>query len=197
MISILIPSYNFDIYDLVKSIHTQVKKEKIQFQIICIEDGSINIFSNPEVQKLENVSYQFLNKNIGRSKIRNLLAEKSRFNWLLFIDCDSKINNENYIKTYIKNIKNMNSIFYGGTKYQEKTPEKDKKLHWLYGKKIESKQKRKIFSSHHFLIHKKVFNQIKFDEKIKKYGHEDTVLWVELTKKTPGRRLSLKQKHIF
>ena len=127
MISILIPSYNFDIYDLVKSIHTQVKKEKIQFQIICIEDGSINIFSNPEVQKLENVSYQFLNKNIGRSKIRNLLAEKSRFNWLLFIDCDSKINNENYIKTYIKNIKNMNSIFYGATKYQEKTPEKDKK----------------------------------------------------------------------
>ena len=61
-------------------------------------------------------------------------------------------------------------------------PEKNKTLHWKYGVKIESKKKKKIFSSHHFIIHKNAFKKIKFNEEIIDYGHEDTIFWIDLKK---------------
>ena len=50
-------------------------------------------------------------------------------------------------------------------------------------KKIEAKRKKKTFSSHHFLIQKKIFSKVKFNEKIKNYGHEDTIFWLNLKQK--------------
>ena len=39
MLSILIPCYNYDVIELVKSISEQVKETKKQYEIICVEDG--------------------------------------------------------------------------------------------------------------------------------------------------------------
>ena len=100
MLSILIPVYNYDIFKFVSKLHYQCKAEKIKFEIIIIEDGSVNTFKNQELQKLDSVNYIKQEKNIGRAKIRNLLAEKAKYNNLLFIDCDSDIY-DNYIKKYI------------------------------------------------------------------------------------------------
>ncbi len=183
MISILIPCYNHDILDLVKTIHKQLKITKKKFEIICIEDGSINTFSNVKIKKMSHVKYIHIRENIGRSKMRNFLANKANFKWLLFIDCDSKIEHEEFITNYIENTYDAQKIIYGETVYPKNKPKKNKMLHWKYGRKIETKNKKNIFSSHHFLIHKTIFNKIKFNEELKNYGHEDTIFWIELKNK--------------
>ena len=182
MLSILIPCYNFNIHNLVKDIQKQGKLLKINFEIICIEDGSSEFFLNHNIKNLQYVTYIVNKENIGRSKIRNLLAKKAKFNWLLFIDCDSKINNNKFLSNYIEKINPSNSVFYGKTEYSKKQKTTNKKLHWLYGQKIESKRKKNQFSSHHFLIQKNTFKQVNFDEKIEKYGHEDTIFSIQLKK---------------
>lgn len=188
-LSILIPCYNFDITDLVKSINKLCKNSKSlkKFEILCFEDGSTKCFSNIRVDKLKNVKYHKLQNNIGRSKIRNMMAKTANYDWLLFIDCDSKIAHSNFIKNYTDQIHNIKKedytrvVLYGGTVYDKKPPKSNQKLHWKYGTKIETKRKKNSFSSHHFLISKKCFTEknIQFNENINTYGYEDVLFIVD------------------
>ena len=180
-LSILIPCYNWSVYKLINRLHALCLKESRlkKFEIICFEDASTHCFSNPEISKLRHVFYEKLKHNLGRSKIRNLLATKAQHEWLLFIDADSEIKNECFIAQYINIIEKKyqpKTLYYGSTIYANKKPEKSKILHWKYGRTIESKRKKDNFSSHHFIIEKKVFSKeynIKFNENITSYGYED------------------------
>ena len=180
-LSILIPCYNWDVYTLIQNLHIlcQANSKLENFEIICVDDASKECFSNSKVSKLSNVKYEKLKINIGRSKIRNLMARKAKYEWLLFIDADSKIHNSDFIANYIYAINSdlsPRTLYYGSTIYSEKKPKKEKILHWSYGQKIESKTKQFNFASHHFLIEKKLFStkyNVKFDESIKSYGYED------------------------
>ena len=40
MLSILIPTYNYDITHLVYELHKQASEAEIDFEIICLDDGS-------------------------------------------------------------------------------------------------------------------------------------------------------------
>ncbi|MBE9467543.1 MAG: hypothetical protein IMY72_04360 [Bacteroidetes bacterium] len=69
-------------------------------------------------------------------------------------------------------------------------PLKEKMLSWKYGTKKESKSleerilsANKSFMTNNFLIKKSTFNEIKLDERIVKYGHEDTLFGFELKKR--------------
>jgi glycosyltransferase involved in cell wall biosynthesis len=92
MLSILIPVYNFDVTNFVTDLHTLCKQEKITFEIILFDDASNEDFKNKNrlLQKLPFVTYQELTQNIGRSAIRNKLAEAANYDFLMFVDCDSK-----------------------------------------------------------------------------------------------------------
>ena len=94
-LSILIPCYNWDVQSLINHLHSLcVNSQKLnKFEIICIEDASKECFSNDQISELSNVKYKKLTQNIGRAKIRNLMAQKAQYEWLLFIDADSKIYN--------------------------------------------------------------------------------------------------------
>ncbi|MDC0189386.1 glycosyltransferase [Flavobacteriales bacterium] len=179
-LSILIPCYNWDVLEFIRKIHKLCVDEKriTQFEIICFEDASSKSYSNYLIKKLKHVKHLNLSENIGRSAIRNKLGEASKYNWLLFIDCDSKIVNNNFIQEYINATEqkgSLETVFYGSTMYEKKNNDITKTLHHKYGSQIETKRKLKIFSSHHFLIHKSKFGENKFDETIKTYGYEDTL----------------------
>ena len=189
MLSILIPSYNFDIINLVKEFHFQANELDIDFEIIIIDDASPDKKYrkiNSELSLLENVEYIQLGKNIGRSKIRNLLAEKAKYPYLLFADSDTLIEKDDFIKSYIESCKDAEIIF-GGIAYKSTPPEdRTQYLRWFYGTKreqipanIRQKQGNRLFMTGNFLISKKVFEKIQFDEKITQYGHEDTVFAYE------------------
>ena len=50
MLSILIPTYNYDCYDLVKELHRQATELNIEFEIIVADDCStINIANNKKI----------------------------------------------------------------------------------------------------------------------------------------------------
>ena len=193
-ISLLIPCYNWNISNFINKLHVLCVEELRlnEFEIICIEDGSSNYFSNEAVKDLKNVKYEILKTNIGRSAVRNLLAKKAKFEWLLFIDCDSKIATKDFIWNYLRAIYlraelqlgsklklylENETVYYGETLYEKK--ETKNTLHQKYGNKIESKRKKDVFSSHHFLIHKSAFKQKQFDENITSYGYEDILFQIK------------------
>ena len=191
MISICIPIYNFNVIKLVESLIEQAEKSKYQYEIICIDDSSNNEYLslNSQLFNYDIVKYFILKENIGRSKIRNLFLKKSYYNNLLFIDCDCSIHSSKYLQMYFQ--ETARDIVYGGRKHSTNSPSKDKKkLRWLYGIKREDQDYKfrlsnpyHSFRSNNFLIKKSVFKKIKFDEEITFYGHEDTLLSLELKKK--------------
>src|SRR5690606_2844240 len=99
----LIPTYNYSVYPLACQLEKQAVAANIPFEIICIDDGS-NSKANEENSKINAIqSSTFIaNKNnVGLSNNRNLLASKSKYENLLFIDGDSLLPNNNFIENYI------------------------------------------------------------------------------------------------
>ena len=191
MLSVLIPTYNYNTFFLVKEMHQQLILEDIPFEIICLDDGSkspLNIQNN-DINKLSFSSFKSLEKNIGRSAIRNLLAKKAMYNWLLFLDADVVPAKSNFIKKYLNCFKKDRTVFCGGLLYEDKK-ENFTLLRYKYGKKHEeiSLEKRlenpeKFFFTSNFLIQKSVFDSVTFEEKLTQYGREDLLFSLELIKK--------------
>src|SRR5690554_6669905 len=168
MISILIPTYNFNVYPLVKQLHTQAATLKIDFEITVYDDcSSIPVREIEKINNLPHSSFSILKKNIGRSAIRNLLATEAKNPNLLFLDADTKIMKDDFLKNYIDEIPKKYQIIYGGIRYQGSAPTKNEKLRWLSGVKREAlaveerqKQPHLRFLTLNFLIHKSVFSQL-------------------------------------
>jgi cellulose synthase/poly-beta-1,6-N-acetylglucosamine synthase-like glycosyltransferase len=189
MISICIPVFNFDVRDLVKSLHSQCKGLNYKSEIIVIDDCSGNSFReiNSEINSIS--KYIQLEKNIGRSKIRNLFLQYAAYDYLLFLDCDSIVISSDFIKNYIESVSNNSDVIVGGRIYPQTKPERNKLLRWKYCLLREQKPqlnnsdyKKMHFLSNNFLIRKSLFEKIRFDERITGYGHEDTLFAYELKK---------------
>ncbi len=188
MLSILIPVYNYDIKNLVTTLHQQCLEAKIEFEILCFDDGSNQNFKNQNkvIGKLEHIKNKELPKNLGRSKIRNELGKAAKYDNLLFMDCDSKVISVNYIKNYIEKL-DPKSLLYGGRVYQVEPPSKVFYFHWFYGTHREQipLEQRKLnpylsFMTNNFLIPKSIFLKFLFDENLTQYGHEDTIFGLHL-----------------
>ena len=99
MLSILIPTYNYDCYDLVKELHRQALECNIEFEIIVADDCSTTKLSKLQlIIELSNCHLIKPQQNLGRAKIRNFLADQSQYNHLLFLDSDSFPANDNFLK---------------------------------------------------------------------------------------------------
>lgn len=193
MLSVLIPVYNFDIITLIKDLHQQLTESGIPFEILCFDDGSKENFKqinrNITLSSYYPITYFELEQNLGRARIRNVLAAKAQYPYLLFMDCDSKVIHSNYIEYYIEYLQH-DTLLYGGRSYAPTPPDQPELLfHWLYGTHREaknvitrSKQPYHSFMTNNFLIPKSIFDSIKFDERLTKYGHEDTLFGLELQK---------------
>lgn len=191
MLSILIPTYNYNIFSLVLTLHKKIEKTGIIFEIICLDDASTTIFfENEKINSLSKSSYRKLETNIGRSKIRNLLANKANYDWLLFLDADVLPKSNDFISKYIQHINYEEKIVYGGILYSNKKPEKSKLLRWVYGKNREAlphKKRKKneylTFLTLNFLISKSIFEKVSFNETIPNFRHEDTLFSYNLMQK--------------
>lgn len=199
MLSILIPVYNYDVQKLVHELHRQCTLLNLGFEIICMDDDSSASFKNlnRSIATADHVKYEELQQNIGRSSIRNKLAGQAQYEWLLFMDCDSEVVSADFIKNYVHNIDNTD-LLYGGRIYAAQPPvNKNEFLHWLYGseREVKSAEERAknpyaSFMTNNFMIRKDLFLAVKLNEEIKGYGHEDTLLGIELKKR------SARMKHI-
>ncbi len=192
MLSILVPSYNHDLTDLVEGLQLQASESGIVYEILIIDDASAEGFRsrNQSLSELSQVRYLQLDENVGRSRIRNMLAEEARFENLLFIDADAQIIRDDFLSIYIGKL-GADQVICGGTAYQADPPcDSAYFLRWYYGRKreersihIRSRDQYSAFSSFQFVATKTVLEQVPFDNDLKAYGHEDTVFGLALEKK--------------
>lgn len=182
MISILIPIYNYNAVPLVKELQKQGMECGFEFEIICIDDCSeLHQIHNFVIASLEKCSFEILDKNIGRSQIRNLLATKASYDWLLFLDCDTFPANPFFITNYVDQLQQLTTkAVYGGLQYHDNQPPSDQILRWVYGRNREVKttsqrmqQPYKTSLVSNFLIQKAIFTTIQFNESYSSYGFED------------------------
>lgn len=191
MLSILLPVFNFDVRELVKTLHFQSVNAGIDFEIIVIDDASKekSKLINREISSLKSVNYIEESTNLGRSKIRNKLADIANFDNLLYLDCDSNIDNPEFVTNYINHLQE-GDVIYGGRKYYYTSPSDNRlKLHWLHGIKREqipvstrSGEPNKSFMTNNFIITRDAINEVRFNERIRGYGHEDTLFGYDLAK---------------
>jgi hypothetical protein len=165
----------------VEELHKQASNANIAFEILCFDDAStLYKEENRKIDFLDNCRYVELPENIGRAKIRNLLADKAQYENLLFLDCDVEIYSSKFIKNYLGNIDKAD--FISGKHIYSTSPPEDKLyyFHWYYGTRRESKSLN--FMSCNFILKKKLWQQAKFNEKIITYGQEDTLFQIDLEK---------------
>jgi hypothetical protein len=191
MLSILIPVYNYDCVALIKELHNQCIQASVSFEILVLDDTSDQFKSeNRAINELEHCQYIESTVHFGRAKIRNELGEKAQYENLLFIDADALVGDPNFIQNYLDHIEKAEVII-GGVKYSDTSP-LDNNLRWHYGTQREfeaaisrNKTPYKSLSSFNILIKASVFKLHSFEEKsidseTGYYGHEDTLLGLQL-----------------
>jgi len=190
MISICIPIYNFDVTKLVQVIHSQGQQLSVPYEIVLIDDCSDLVFQNKNEVVCNAHRYIILEKNIGRSAIRNMFLKYAKHNYLLLLDCDGLIISNDFLEKYVACIMTGSpEIICGGREYDNTQVPRNKKLRWKYGVLKESlslqtrlKSPNRSFMTNNFLINRAVLSSIKFDERLTGYGHEDTLYGYELQK---------------
>ena len=192
MLSILIPVYNTNVTILVDRLREQGLKLDVPFEIVVLDDASDHFFfsKNSIIADWNEVRLIRERKKLGRSGSRNKLATLAIYNYLLFIDGDAAVPDEDFLSTYYRYCRG-NVIICGGTSYHADPPEsQDLFFRWKYGVKRESvpavkrnKNPNAGFSSFNFLIVKKIFLAVRFNEELHGYGHEDTLFGYELQQK--------------
>lgn len=190
-LSICIPVYNFDVNDLVNDLQNQIISNKLDAEIILIDDASKTEFINKNKNLEKSVSqFIFLDKNIGRSKIRNLFIYYSQSEYLLFLDCDGKIISQNFLKNYVDFINTKNpDVVFGGRKVSDVKPSAEYGLRWKFAVERENlplKQRLKSpyldFQTNNFIVRKSVLEKNPFNETITQYGYEDLIFAKDLFK---------------
>jgi cellulose synthase/poly-beta-1,6-N-acetylglucosamine synthase-like glycosyltransferase len=189
-LTVCIPVYNSDVTEIVDQLFNQTSKLSKSVEIIIIDDHS----EEQSRKKLHLISDKSrvieLEQNIGRSRIRNLFLDFAEGNYLLFIDGDSKLISSDFLSDYILHLeKNNSEVLLGGSIYQKTKPEKNKLLRWRYSTERESKSAKDrkdgkhAFKTNNFIVRKTIFEEVKFDESLIGYGHEDTLFGIELNRR--------------
>lgn len=192
MLSILIPTKDYSCRTLVESLHRQADNLGIDYEIIVGEDGSSpkSIALNAPLAQLPHCRIVVQETNVGRSKIRNILAQEASRENILFIDSDAVVEQEDILKLYCEALEEY-SVVCGGLYHSEHPLTNSCTLRHRYeratDKRRSAKERSKApydkFTTFCFAIRRELFLSIKFDESIKNYGYEDTLFGYELRKK--------------
>lgn len=156
------------------------------YEIVCIDDHSSGYYISQNKGIAELATYVLLETNVGRAKIRNLFLQHAKGEYLLFLDCDSLVP-ENFVQEYAKTLARKPAVVVGGRVYDDTFNDREHRLRYLYGTKIESrpllervKNPYRSFMTNNFMVRRDVLDKIRFDESLTKYGHEDTLFGYRL-----------------
>jgi len=183
LLSILIPTYNYDCTQLVEALISQSGSD---VEVVVGNDGS----SLPEVcdalsrlSGYERVRVVNQTVNRGRSSIRNLLAREAYGDYLLFLDADGIPVRKDFVDNYLKLLP-TNDIVCGSVVLSPLSYSKDCSLRYVYERLYERKMthdRRNLrpymnFRTFNFLIPRSVMLSCPFDENIVLPGYEDVLL---------------------
>lgn len=188
-LSVCIPVYNSDVRSLVNTLCAQIESvSQTQIEIILIDDASapaykaLNQFVAPCVRLIE------LPINIGRAQIRNNFLQHTTSDYLLFVDGDSTVQDPLFLEKYnMYLVAQQIDVLVGASIYQKNKPALPNRLRWKYSTQRESldiKQRSNAdyvgFKTNNFVIRRDILQRFPFDERLTGYGHEDTLLGLQL-----------------
>lgn len=180
MISILIPTYNYNIIPLVEELERQALKAGVTFELICMDDGSFSSLneSNQQINTLTNCKFIENKKNVGRVATRIKLAEMAQYDWVLYLDADVLPKHSNFIEKNISQIRDKKAdVIFGGFAYDPDSFKHNMSLRYYFGKmreeipaEIRNKNPYKVTISANMLIKKEVFIRLSKIETRNMYG---------------------------
>lgn len=192
MLSILIPTKDYDCRNLVQTLHKQCDMLQYPYEIIVAEDGSSprGAALNAPLEQLPHCRIIRSKENVGRAKIRNRLAREARYRYLLFMDSDAVVEEERFIDNYIEALADS-AVVCGGLYHAAKQPDDTCSLRYRYEKKADKERSAKTrsktpynkFTTFNFAIERRLFLSIQFNESITRYGYEDTLFGYSLRKR--------------
>lgn len=197
-LSILIPAYNAGCRHLVMELCRQAALiEGLRYEVIVSDDCSPDhtaVAENKAVSTLPYCRYIVQPTNLGSAANRNWLARESRYEWLLYVDCDLDIINNNFLQLYLD--ADASDVIMGGILIGGDANELASNLRYRYEQHcapMHTATQRRLrpyqsFRSCNFLVRRSVMTACPFDERFKKSGYEDVHLGRQL--KSAGYSIS-------
>ena len=181
MLSILIPTYNYNVYPLVTELKNQADALGIAYEILVQDDASTSFLQeNTEINLLQHCSYTLNHENLGRGNNINLLNNRAQFKYVLIMEADAFPEKKTYLQNLIASINQETQVLFGGVTYPNEKPEKDKLLRWKYGNERESiPLSERLKNQYHFVftwnlvLKKELLSNYHFPYNVKDYGYED------------------------
>lgn len=180
VISILIPTYDYNVLPLAQELEKQALKLGAIFELICLEDGSFSTLNeiNQKINSLTNCKFIENKKNFGRVATRIQLAEMAQYDWLIFLDADVMPKNSDFIEVIFNHINEGKAdAIFGGFAYNIDAIDENKSLRFTFGKKreeimaeVRNKNPYKVIISANMLIKKEVFLKLAKTETSNVYG---------------------------
>ena len=192
MLSILIPTYNFDCTPLARELQRLITASGITAEVIVMDDASPCLSlrnANLAINDLPQCRLVQLPHNVGIARIRNLLADEAQYDYMLFLDSDVYPVYDDFITRYL-DARHQADVVCGGLMFRDTPPSPQCTLRYKYGSIVESQSVEKRmqqpygeFRTLNFFISRKAFMATRFNELFVRYGHEDTFFGKELQQK--------------
>lgn len=189
MLSILIPTYNFNCFSLANELEKQITALDITAEVIVMDDATPDTSISEALNAINSLPHcrlVRLGKNVGIARIRNLLAREAQFPYFLFLDSDVFPVSNLFVKQYL-DARNAADVVCGGLLFRDNLPSPHCSLRYKYGSCVESQSVEKRmrspygeFRTLNFFISRKAFEATQFNEDFLQYGHEDTLFGKEL-----------------
>lgn len=198
-LSILLPSYNNVCVSLVQVLQRQAdalrgKLDKpFRYEIIVADDCSTDaacIDANRVIGDMLHCRYLRMEQNVGRAQIRNVLISESRGDYVLLVDSDLFLCDDNYLYKYATLTAD---VVYGGTRIGGKgfamvddeanTENLKGNLRYIYEKKAEPSHRATFrqlrpnqeISVCNLYARRDIMEAHPFDSRFKAYGYEDVL----------------------
>lgn len=198
-LSILLPSYNNVCVSLVQALQRQAdalrrKLDKpFRYEIIVADDGSTDaacIDANRVIGDMLHCRYLRMEHNVGRAQIRNVLISESCGDYVLLIDSDLFLCDDNYLYRYATSTAD---VVYGGTRIggeglvmvdnEANTEHLKGNLRYIYEKKAEPSHRAAFrqlrpnqeISVCNLYARRDIMEAHPFDSRFKAYGYEDVL----------------------
>lgn len=125
-----------------------------------------------------------------RAANRNTLADRSRGDWLLFVDADAAVPPDFSFRAYAGAMERA-TVVCGGLRHPERNPNPAASLRYRYERAADRRRAARFraqapydrFTTFNLLVRRDVFMQVRFDERIRQYGYEDVAFAAELERR--------------
>lgn len=196
-LSVLMPAYNNVCVELVRTLQSQAAALPwLEYEILVADDGSTDslaVAENRGINALPHCRYVERGRNTGRAAIRNFLAREARYDRLLFLDSDLRVDDGSFVEHYALA---GGDVVVGGLKISGDPKKLARNLRYRYEKACEKdhdcRHRRRSgyreFRTTSFLVSRQAVRDCPFDESFKGYGYEDVLFGKSLADK--GYRIS-------